>query len=788
MKIPLSWLKSFLETDASLEHIATTLTAIGLEVEAIHDPAKILGAFRVAKIIEATPHPNADKLRVCTVASGSEMLQIVCGAANARAGIYVVLAPIGSIIPTNGMTIKPSSIRGVQSQGMLCSAEELGIQGDAEGIIELDATEQAIGRLYIEVADLNDPVIEIAITPNRGDCLGIYGVARDLAAAGLGTLKPLTLPKVTSKGASPITIKNEAPQACPCFIGRYFKGVQNGTSPAWLIKRLASIGIEPISALVDITNYMTFAYGRPLHVYDADCLKGALTVRYARAGETIEALNHKSYTLTPNLLVIADDHTPHAIAGVIGGKASGCTERTTNVMLEVALFDPAGVAYAGRTLDITTDSRYRFERSVDPAWLEEAVAVASAFIIEHCGGVASEVVTAGHAPYVPREISFDSKAVKRLTGVEVPSEKAMSLLKALGFTQKGTGTILTVPSWRADIQQEADVVEEVIRIVGYDHIPSVPLPYIAHQATLPEKEIRRSLMRHLLASRGLSECVTWSFMLKARATLFGTDNPALTLVNPISSDLNQLRPSILPNLLEAGVRNASRGYPDLALYEVGPVYVNTTQYVCAAGIRTGQAMVRHVHGQARMVDVFDSKADALSVLEICGISPEALRVVREAPSYYHPGRSGALLLGKTVLAYFGELHPTVTKAYDLSMPAVGFEVMLDQLPISKVKTSTARKALVLSDYQHSIRDFAFVIDEAVPAENLARAIQKVDPACIEEVVVFDVYQGKHVEAGKKSIALSIRIQAKDRTLREEELTTLSSKVIEAVAKQGGTLR
>lgn len=788
MKIPLSWLKEFLKTDAKLEEIATTLTGIGLEVESIHDNARELASFTVAYIIEAVSHPNADKLRVCTVNTGTETLQIVCGASNARSGIYVVLAPVGSVIPANGMTIKRSAIRGVESHGMLCSAEELGVKGDAQGIIELHATQEDIGTSYMAFAGLDDPVIEIAVTPNRGDCLSIYGVARDLAAAGLGVLKPIQMPVIASKEICPVTIKNEAPEVCPRLVGRYFRGVRNGVSPAWLVKRLQSVGVEPVSALVDITSYMTFAFGRPLHVYDADMLEGALTVRYAKEGETIEALNHKSYTLAPDMLVVADSRAPQAIAGIIGGKASGCREDTTNVLLEVALFDPAVVAYTGRKLDIVTDSRYRFERSVDPAWVEDALAVASQLIIEHCGGSPSQAMSAGEQTHTPHVILFDPKAVQTLTGLDVPAEKIVHILTTLGFTTQGSGNLFAVPSWRPDVREVADVVEEVVRITGYDHIPSTPLRYVMHQAILPQKDVRRNLARHMLASIGMTECVTWSFMLKERAALFGAVNPLVTLINPISRDLNQLRPSILPNLLEAAVRNATRGYLDIALFEAGPVYHDLEQSSSITGVRTGYAVPRNVHGAARTVDVFDSKADALSVLEVCGISPDALRVVREAPDYYHPGRSGAFMLGKIPLAYFGELHPSITKIFDLSVPVVGFEIMPDKLVSAKVKNHLLRKALVLSDYQHSIRDFAFIVDEHISAESLVRSIQKVDQRCIEEVVVFDVYQGKHMEAGKKSIAISVRLRAQDHTLREEELTLLSSKIIEVVGKQGGVLR
>ena len=789
MKITLSWLKAFLTTEASVAEISKTLTAIGLEVEAIHDPAVALNDFIVAQITHAIPHPNADKLRVCTVNTGSETLQIVCGASNACADIFVVLAPVGSVIPTNGMKIKHSAIRGIESQGMLCSAGELGVQGDAQGIIELSCSAGDVGRRYVDVAGLADPVIEIAITPNRGDCLGVYGIARDLAAAGLGTLKPIDIPAIDGAGTSPLAVTIEDTSGCSFLLGRHFTGVRNGPSPAWLAQRLQSIGITPISALVDITNYMTFTYGRPLHVYDASKLHGGVHVRRARTGERIEALNHKSYTLTPEMLIISDDTAPQAIAGIIGGKASGCADDTQNVFLEVAWFDPVTVAQTGRTLDIITDSRYRFERGVDMAFMQDALAIASQLILDICGGTASQEVSAGSQLYTPREVAFEYGAVEALTGMKVAPAECDRILTALGFVKKHTSML--VPSWRSDIGHSHDMVEEIARLVGYDNIPMTPLPYIAHTATIPENKARQSLVRRVLAQTGMTECVTWSFMSDKQATLFGQGAEDVMLVNPISNDLNQLRSSIIPNLLAAMVRNAARGYPDLALFEVGPVYHHAGQggqEVCAAGIRSGQALPRHVHGQARPVDVFDSKADLLAVLEVCGVSSEALRTVREAPAYYHPGRSGALMLGKTVLAYFGQLHPIVSKAYDVSVPVVGFEVMLDRLPATKNKAASSRKTLLLSDYQRSIRDFAFIVDKDMPAETIIQALKKMDKTRIEYVELFDVYEGKHLEAGKKSIAISLCIRASDHTLSESELTEICTQVIAVVAKHGGVLR
>lgn len=788
MKITLSWLKEFLETDANIATVTNTLTAIGLEVESVHNPAANLESFTVAYILEAVQHPNADKLRVCKVASGQEELQIVCGAENARAGIYVVLAPVGSVIPNGGMKIKQSSIRGVESQGMLCSAEELALGLASEGIIELPATDKDIGRRYVDVAGLNDPVIEIAITPNRGDCLGVYGIARDLAAAGIGKLKPIAISEIKGAGKSPIAVEIKNTQACSLFLGRYFRGVKNTASPAWLKQRLQSIGVNPISALVDITNYIMFSYGRPLHVYDADKLQGSLVVRNAKEGEKFKALDHKEHTLNASVPVITDGTEVQAIAGIIGGEKSGCSQTTKNVFLEIALFDPIMVAKAGRTLDIITDSRYRFERQVDPNFLVGAMAIASHLILEICGGEASEIIQSGDHNFKLRTVAFHPTAVESLTGMDVDPTRVNKILEALGF--KYNGSEVVVPSWRPDIEGEADMVEEVARIIGYDHVPAVSLRYVAPRAILPEKERRKEIARQVLAGYGMLECITWSFMPANEAKRFSELKEGLRLLNPISNDLGYMRPSILPHLLSAVVRNVSRGHQDLALFEIGPVYHDVgidAQEIMAGLIRSGKAVARNVHESERMIDIFDIKADVLGVLKACGIESDALRIERKVPSYYHPGRSGALLLGKTILAYFGQIHPLVTKAYGISVPVVGAEIMFNRIPLAK-NTSSSRKALVFSDYQHSVRDFAFIIDEKIAVDDIIRSVKKIDKEKIQEVNLFDVYQGKHTEATKKSVAISVRIQASDHTLTEAELDAISKQVVETVGKLGGIQR
>lgn len=791
MKLTLSWLKEYLDTNATLDEITRTLTSLGLEVESVEDKSQTLAAFRVAQILEAKPHPDAEKLRVCQVDTGAERLQIVCGAPNARPGINVVLAPVGSVIPTNGMTIKASKIRGVESNGMLCSAAELGLGEDHSGIIEMPACNDNLAQQYVQVAGLNDPVIEIAITPNRGDCLGIYGVARDLAAAGLGTLKPL--PTASTKGsyASPLSIRIEDEKECPLFIGRYFKNVKNSPSPQWLQQRLKAIGLRPISALVDITNYIAFAFARPLHVYDAKKLQGGLMVRRAKTGETITALDDKKYTLTEPMTVIADQNTPQAIAGIIGGAASGCDENTTDVLLEVALFDPISVSATGRKLDILTDSRYRFERRVDPGFMHKAAEITTQMILELCGGEASELVIAGKEPQWQREIEFNTAYVAERGGVDISEKDSKRILEALGFTFKGNK--VSVPSWRPDVEGAADLVEEILRIRGYDNIPTSPLPHWhrpAHSLVKPSQG-RVSSARYALANRGMTEVITWSFMKSDKAALFGGGKAALNLLNPISSDLDAMRPSILPNLLDAVRRNNDRGIDRLSLFEIGLIYENATpqgQHPACAGIRAGKTSAKEVHGTCRDVDVFDAKADCLAALEAAGAPIDNLRVTTDAPAWYHPGRSGVLRLGKTALATFGDIHPGMLKTLDVKGPVVGFELLFNAIPAAKPKKSTAKPKLELSEYQSSTRDFAFLIDAKVPAEDILRVAKTSDKTLIESAALFDVYQGKGVPEGKKSVALSVTIRAADHTLTESELDGISKKVIQAVTGLGGELR
>lgn len=787
MKFTLSWLKDYLETDASLDAIAAKLTALGLEVESVTDYAKQLSAFKVAKIVDAKQHPQADRLRVCMVDNGAEQLQIVCGAPNARAGLRVVLAPIGTVIPANNLTIKKSAIRGVESNGMLCSAEELGLGGESDGIIELpDNDNVPLGGAAAAALGFDDAVIEIAITPNRADCLGVYGIARDLAAAGMGKLKLLKLEKPAGKGASKTAVKLDS-EAAPYYIGRYFSGVKNAESPQWLKSRLKAIGQKPISALVDITNYITFDLGRPLHVYDAKKLTGNLSVRASKPGEKITALNDKEYTLSGEL-VIADDKAPVAIAGIIGGKDTGVSETTTDVFLEVAYFDPVVIRKAGQKLQIDSDAKYRFERGVDPQMLETGAEIATRMILELCGGSASELVIAGKNPHQPKSIAFDVKKVETLAGVKVTADEAKTILENLGFVVAKDFAV-SVPSGRADIEGEADLVEEILRVKGYDTIPLTPLPGAASAAKPALSPAQRQVFdaRRQLAARGLTEAVTFSFMHSEKARDFAEVKPEVVLVNPISDLLDVMRPSILPNLLEASLKNTARGQSDLALFEIGPVYTGAKpeeNKQVIAGLRTGHTAPKNLYKETREVDAFDAKADAFSVIAPI-VDPEKITVEQGAPKHYHPGRSGTLKLGPNLLGYFGEIHPALKAKWKIEDVAVAFEIFADALPnASRAKTKAA-----ISDYQPVTRDFAFVVEDAVTAASLTKAVRGAEKTLIQTVSVFDIYAGKGLGEGKKSIAISVVMQAADRTLTDKEIDAVADAIVAKVTKDtGGSLR
>jgi phenylalanyl-tRNA synthetase beta chain len=795
MKFTLSWLKEHLDTAASLDEISAKLTSTGLEVEGIHNPGAGLDAFIVAHIADAKQHPDADRLRLCTVETGTETLQVVCGAPNARTGLKVVLARPGVTIPATGAVLKRGSIRGVESQGMLCSLEELKLTGDSTGIIELPA-DAPVGKPVTYVLNI-DPVIEINLTPNRVDALGVRGIARDLAAAGLGTLKPNKWEKpVAGTFDSPRKVTMSLPageeKKCPQFIGRTIKGVKNAESPAWLKDRLTAIGLRPVSAIVDITQYLTIDLGRPLHAFDDAKLNGDVGPRFAKQGETVAALNGKSYTLEPDMVVIADDAAALGIAGIMGGEPSSVTESTTTVFLESALFDPMNIASTGRRLQINSDARYAFERGVDPASAMAGAEIATRMIVDLCSGEASQIVEGGKAPAWQRTIAFNPARVKSLGGLDLPASEIQGILERLGFTVAGTGDswLVTPPSWRADVEGWQDLVEEVLRIHGYDNIPAIPMP----RAPMPKvmfspQQKQLAFTRRSLAARGLNETTTWSFLPSAQAELFRGDLPLVTLANPISADLDAMRPSLIPNLAAAAGRNAARGFADSALFEIGPRFEGPKpgqQTNIAAVLRAGHTTARHWSGSRRAVDALDAKADALAALEAAGASVAGLQTIPGGGACYHPGRSGVLKLGNQVLAAFGELHPSVLTALDVKGPMVACEVFLDRIPQPKKKAAgAARPLLKASTLQPVERDFAFVVDAAAAAEVLLRAVKGADKELITDAGLFDIYEGQHVGAGKKSLAVAVTLQPKDATLTDEQIEAVSKKIVAAAEKACG---
>ena len=795
MKFTLSWLKEHLDTGAALDEIITKLTAVGLEVESVEDRAKAFAAFKVAYVEKADKHPDADRLRVCIVDTGKEKLQVVCGAPNARTGMKAVFAPAGSSIPGTQMELKKGVIRGQESNGMLVSEREMGLSDEHAGIIDVPDS-VPVGTPFASLYGLDDPVFEIGLTPNRADCAGVRGIARDLAAAGLGKLKPLDESAVKGAFKSPtgvdLKLDDETKNACPLFIGRTIKGVKNGPSPEWMQRRLQAVGLRPISALVDVTNYLLIDLCRPLHVFDADKLKGNIHVRLAKKGEKLEALDGKTYDLDDTMTAVCDDSGVLGLGGVIGGTATGCADSTVNVYLEVAYFDPYRTAKTGRALGINSDARYRFERGIDPAFTIPAAEIATRLILSLCGGEAGEVVVAGAVPSWQRTISYDPAYLKQLAGFTVDEKIQKTILESLGFTVN-TGTVWAIqpPSWRADVEGRADIVEEIVRINGYDAIPPVSVKKdgaITHTAETPGIARARKV-RTALAGRGMNECVTWSFMPHERAEKFGANDhqsaAALRLANPISADLDQMRPSILPNLIEAAGKNRARGFADTALFEVGPVFSSPRidgHVITAAGIRSGQAGPRHWSGPdaSRPDDTFDAKADALAALEACGVAAAGLQIAREAPAWFHPGRSGVFRQGPAVLAHFGEIHPAILESLDVKGPVTGFEVFLDRVPVPK-KKGTAKKLLVLPPFQPIERDFAFIVDKKIEAEALIRAVKSADKDLIVRVEVFDVYSGAGIEEGQKSVALSVVIQPVQKTLTDAEIEALSATIVSAAA-------
>ncbi len=820
MKFPLSWLKNHLQTEASLDEIAIALTNIGLELEGVENRGAALAPFVIAHVVEAVQHPNADRLRACKVDAGNGLVSVVCGAPNARTGMKAVFAPPGSFIPGKGVTLKVGEIRGVQSAGMLLSVNEMGLGDDHDGILELPE-DAPVGVPYSVWAGLDDPVIEIAVTPNRGDALSVRGVARDLAAAGLGTLVPFAPAKVEGQGRSAVDWAIEMQHACPWVLGRTIRGVKNGPSPKWLQERLLSVGLRPINSLVDVTNFFTMDLGRPLHVFDADKVAGGRLVFRPGAGESFQALNGKDYTVTPDDCVIADANGVQSLAGVVGGEATGCDEGTTNVFIECALFEPVSIAMAGRRHQIVSDARQRFERGIDPALLPDAVEAATRMIQELCGGEASEVVAAGAEPVWQRTATMRFARVRDFGGMDVAADEAVSLLERLGFAvaaRSDTQVTVAVPSWRNDvagssalepspslpaekarlaaegralIEPECDLIEEVLRLKGLDNVPPVSLPATGALTgavpgtTLSARQQRTALARRMLAAAGLAECVTFSFMPSGVAALFGTAPEGLRLANPIASDLDQMRPTPVATLAMAAQRNAARGFGDVGLFEIGPAFPEVDgQRLVAVGLRAG-ASARHWQGGAVAVDAMGAKADVWALLAALGVPMDALGVTADAPGFYHPGQSGVVRQGpKTVLATFGALHPRVLAALDLAGPAVAFEVYLDAVQDPKRRKKSPPD---LPAFQPVRRDFAFVVDAGVAAETVLKAARGAERTLIAGVSLFDVYEGDKMEPGRKSVAIEVVFQPRERTLTDQEIEAAGQKVLVAVAKATGAV-
>jgi phenylalanyl-tRNA synthetase beta chain len=800
MKFTLSWLKEHLDTNADTKTIGERLTAIGLEVESIADPGAALTDFIVGEVITAEKHPNADKLRLCSVSDGKSTLQIVCGAPNARAGIKVVLARPGTVIPATGDVLKLGTIRGVESRGMMCSARELLLGEDHDGIIELKpgATVGApVGAALVEAGLLaDDPLFDVSITPNRGDAASVYGIARDLAASGLGKLKSDKVQPVAGKFPSPkkitLDFTPENKDACPIFAGRLIRGVKNGPAPKWVQERLKSVGMKSISALVDATNLISQDRGRPLHVFDADKLSGDLHARMARGGEELSALDEKTYVLDADTIVIADDARATSIAGIMGGMDSGSFENTVNVFIESAWFDPARIARTGRKQGIISDARYRFERGVDPGFVLPGLELCTRYILEWCGGEASNIVIAGALPPPHKPILFDPVFVESFGGIKVPRDRIIDILRDLGFVVEDHGTLQVVPpSWRQDVDGPADLVEEVVRIHGLADVPSVALVRTSAVAApvLSRAQRRTRTARRALAARGFNETVSFSFIARDQARMFGGGDNARQLSNPIASDLDALRPSILPSLLAAAARNAARGFANLQLFEIGAAFdsgVPEAQKTVAAAVYTGNPE-RHWQKGGEVGGVFAVKADLLAALEAITGAPMSAPITQGSAAWYHPGRSGTIAMGPKVIAQFGELHPKVLAAFDLKVPAAGFEIFLDAIPETKNK-GKAKPLFAPSPFQAIDRDFAFVVDAKVPAGDIVKAVKLADRTLIDTATVFDVYEGKGVPEGQKSVAVAVRIQPKDATLTDAEIEALAQKIVAAAMKLGATLR
>ncbi|MEO0568633.1 MAG: phenylalanine--tRNA ligase subunit beta [Pseudomonadota bacterium] len=795
MKFTLSWLKDHLETEASLDEITEALTDLGLEVEEVSNPAARLAEFTIGKVVKAEKHPDADRLRVCQVMTDEGESQIICGAPNAREGITVVVAKPGVYVPGIDTTIGVGKIRGIESFGMMCSEREMELSDEHDGIIELPSGE--IGQRFTDWLAANDPakvdpVVEIAITPNRPDALGVRGIALDLAARGLGTMKEAPKAHVEGQFASPInvTIDSDTEDGCYVFAGRLIKGVKNGPSPAWLQNRLRAIGLRPISTLVDITNFFTYDRNRPLHVFDADKVKGNLRVHRAKGGETLIGLDEKEYTFSAGQVVISDDENIESIAGIMGGLATGCTDETTNVFLEAAVWDHIQIAHTGRALKINSDARYRNERGIDPGFNMEAHDLATQMIIDLCGGEPSNLVVAGAVPDVSRAYKLDPARVQSLVGMEIPEAEQRQTLTNLGFRLEGD--MAHVPSWRPDVLGEADLVEEVARVASLTKLQGKPMPRMTTGVPKPILSVgqkREQIARRTIAALGYNECVTYSFIDHASASMFNGGGDDTMLANPISSEMSHMRPALLPGLLQAAARNQARGYMDLALFEVGAAFHGgepEEQHLQVCGIMVGKTTAKDVHGASRSVDLYDAKADAEAILSALG-APAKAQIFRDAREWWHPGRHGRICLGsKKMLAVYGELHPKVLREMDIKGPVVGFTIWPDEVPLPR-QSGTSRPALEISDLQAVERDFAFVVDADVEAINLVNAAAGADKVLIEDVRVFDEFIGGNLGEGKKSLALTIRLQPSEATLKDADIEAVSAKIVEKVQKATGAI-
>jgi phenylalanyl-tRNA synthetase beta chain len=810
MKFTLSWLKEHLDTGVTLDALLVALTDIGLEVEGVDDPAAKLAAFRIARVLSAAPHPQADKLQVLSVDAGDGPLQVVCGAPNARAGLVGVFGMPGATVPANGMVLRVAAIRGVESNGMMCSFRELELGEDHDGIIEL-AEDAPVGQVYAQWAGLDDPVIDVSITPNRQDCMGVRGIARDLAAKGVGILKPLadvyrmkTLEPVAGDSPGP-DVRTDDAAGCPAFYAQAVSGVTNGTSPAWMSRFLIAIGQKPISMLVDITNFVSIDLGRPLHVYDKAKLNGGLVARRAKDGEQVLALNGKTYTLDATMVVIADDEAVHDIGGIMGGEHSGVSDATTDVIIECAYFTPEAIALTGQKLGLTSDARTRFERGVDPAFLDEGLAIATRLVLDHCGGTPSAVTRAGHPPVEPRSIAYDPARCLALAGIDVPPATQQRILESLGFgvTVTGGGTqmedgilvaqpaswSIAIPNWRRDIDGQADIVEEVVRIHGLDKVPSTPLPRapgVAKPTATPEQLVERRV-RRTAAARGHSEAINWSFISEKEAASVGGGD--WTLANPISEDLKVMRPSLLPGLLSAARRNMDRGASSVRLFEVGRRYFSAGERPTIGLLLAGEKSPRGWQaGKAQPFTAHDAKGEVLALLAAAGAPVANLQNFGEASGAYHPGQSGTLRLGpKTVLAEYGVLHPAMARQFGLTGTVVAAEIFLDAVP-AKRRSGFMRAPYAPPALQAVKRDFAFVVPEALEADALVRAVRGADKKSIVEARLFDVFVGPGVDAGMKSLAVEVTLQPGDKSFAQEELDAVSAAVVKAAEKLGGTLR